>query len=292
MSKKYFLSICAIVRNETPYIAEWIEFHRLQDVEHFYIYHNVSFKTAGDHDIATTDQLFPYVWKQLVTYLNWNQLPGQMPAYQDCLENYGKESEWIAFLDVDEFLWSSQYVGYDWKTGTTYQCASDILHRYFYDKDTAVVAPRWLLFGSNGHKEKTDGLVIERFTKRSKDVNKHCKSIVRPELCLHVGKNPHTFKVREGGLIRDEKGNSLPEEYAVLDGGSADILRINHYYCKSYAEYCERRKNPTPDTGKFVENQDEAFKAHDCNEIEDTRVRDLYAAKIKEKLNESTKTLE
>jgi len=35
--KGVFLSIVAIVRNEGTYIKEWIEYHRMLGVEHFYI---------------------------------------------------------------------------------------------------------------------------------------------------------------------------------------------------------------------------------------------------------------
>ena len=37
-SPKYYLSVCAIAKNEGPYFKEWIEWHRKQGVEKFYIY--------------------------------------------------------------------------------------------------------------------------------------------------------------------------------------------------------------------------------------------------------------
>lgn len=36
MSYSVYLAVCAIFRDEAPYLAEWIEFHRLVGVEHFY----------------------------------------------------------------------------------------------------------------------------------------------------------------------------------------------------------------------------------------------------------------
>src|SRR5207248_10986601 len=36
------LAICAIFKNEAPYLREWIEFHRLVGVSHFYLYRNGS----------------------------------------------------------------------------------------------------------------------------------------------------------------------------------------------------------------------------------------------------------
>ncbi len=286
MIKKYFLSICAIVRNEAPYIAEWIEFHKLQGVEHFYIYHNVD----GLEDQETSDALKPYLpnttaEESLVTAIIWPNKPGQMTAYQNCLDIYGKESEWIAFIDVDEFLWSPN-------TGSFPPFDIDEVLRSYDNPDVAIVAPHWVLFGSNGHKEKQEGLVIENFTRRQRDVNPHCKSIVRPEFCTGVGQNPHTFRCLPGKRIVDERGNFLPNEYAVLDGGSADILQISHFVTKSYGEFIERRKNPTPDTGRMIEDLEEFFREHDQNDCEDTRLRDLYADKIKEKLNGSRETVD
>lgn len=286
--KKYFLSICAIVRNEAPYIAEWIEFHKLQGVEHFYIYHNsrASKGNLGMEDLETYYALVPYI--EDITFTVWPDFPGQFTAYNDCLRYHGHESEWIAFIDVDEFLWCP--CGYKYQTALS---VSSMLYGRFNDPTIAVVAPHWVLFGSNGEKEKTDGLVTQRFIRRQTDVNPHCKSIVRPELVGSVGKNPHTFRVKpesNGALVSrivDERGNTLPEEYAVLPDGSADILRINHYHTKSYAEYCSRRAYPTPDKAFLNTNIEESFKAHDCNEVEDTRVRDLYAEKIKEALHGS-----
>ena len=39
---KYYLAVCAIAKNEGPYFREWIEWHRKQGVEKFYIYDNES----------------------------------------------------------------------------------------------------------------------------------------------------------------------------------------------------------------------------------------------------------
>ena len=37
-----YLVACAIFRDEAPYLAEWIAFHRLVGVEHFFLYDNGS----------------------------------------------------------------------------------------------------------------------------------------------------------------------------------------------------------------------------------------------------------
>lgn len=35
-----YLPICAIFKEEAPYLPEWIEFHRLMGVERFFLYDN------------------------------------------------------------------------------------------------------------------------------------------------------------------------------------------------------------------------------------------------------------
>ena len=61
---KHFLTIFVIVRNEAPYIDEWIEFHRMMGVSHFFIYDN------GSSD-DTVDRLSSYVDAGLVTVVRW-----------------------------------------------------------------------------------------------------------------------------------------------------------------------------------------------------------------------------
>lgn len=38
----YSLSVCSIFKNEAPYLREWIEYHLIVGIEHFYLYNNNS----------------------------------------------------------------------------------------------------------------------------------------------------------------------------------------------------------------------------------------------------------
>ena len=40
--KKYNVAICAIFKNEGPYLKEWLEFNHLIGIEHFFMYNNNS----------------------------------------------------------------------------------------------------------------------------------------------------------------------------------------------------------------------------------------------------------
>ena len=40
--KKYTVAVCAIFKNESVFLKEWLEYHLLIGVEHFYLYNNFS----------------------------------------------------------------------------------------------------------------------------------------------------------------------------------------------------------------------------------------------------------
>ena len=94
---RYGVSICAIFKNESKYLREWIEFHKIVGVEHFYLYNN--FSTDNYLSILT-----PYIDSGLVTLIDWPVMQGQMPAYRDCVEKFQNETQWIGFIDIDEFV--------------------------------------------------------------------------------------------------------------------------------------------------------------------------------------------
>ena len=111
--KKYTLSICAIFRNEARYLKEWIEYHRLVGVDHFYLYNNKSM----DYYRRVLD---PYIKTGIVTLINWPDhleeweevveayrwaLSTQVPAYEHAIKlKAATESKWLVFVEIDEFL--------------------------------------------------------------------------------------------------------------------------------------------------------------------------------------------
>ena len=69
---KYQLAICSIFQNEAGYLKEWIEFHRLLGVEHFYLFNNLS--TDNFHSV-----LAPYVKNKVITLIEW-----PYPDFRQC----------------------------------------------------------------------------------------------------------------------------------------------------------------------------------------------------------------
>ena len=224
-----YLSICAIYRNEARYLREWVAFHRIMGVERFFLYDNAS---TDDHEEA----LRPFVEDGSVSVTPWPQSPGQMAAFEDCLRRERDAWRWMAFIDVDEFLFSP--------TGAP---VSEVLRDY---EDHPGVVVNWASFGTSGHAEPVDGLVTENFTRRTERYgwNRHTKSIVNPALVSHFC-GPHIFLFREGTAV-DERGRTLVNPKRTwTDEVSFERLRVNHYVTRSEQEYVAKLGTTAADAG-------------------------------------------
>lgn len=270
MTPKHQLSILLLARDEEDYLPEFIEFHLLQGIDHFYVI---------EHDPTNSNQsrvLEPYVQEGLATHLHCSGPKPQIREYNKFMKSpHAAESEWIAVIDCDEFLFSP----------TPTKSIKDILN--MMPKEIGAYAVHWSLFGSNGHKLKSAQLVTERFTKKALNKNPHVKSIVRPH-AVDYTLNPHAFHLKKG--YKACRGfdwyKSLPKEYGITEGQVAEPLRLNHYHTKSENEYIARRTSrPRADSGQVFSVEDAwvMFRGHDVNEIEDKSAT-VCADKIKERL--------
>lgn len=220
------LAVCAIFRDEARYLAEWVAFHRIQGVERFYLYDNLS-----EDDWRA--ELAPEIDAGIVEVTHWPPEPGQMPAYEDCLERHRDEARWIAMIDIDEFLFSP--------TGRPLP----VVLRGF-DTHPAIAVNR-RFFGTNGHRRPADGLVTENYPMRARDddwTNLLIKSIVYPRMTVG-SHSAHTFRLR--GVSVGEDG--LPVPKATREPATAELLRINHYYAKSEEEFERKSVTPRADSG-------------------------------------------
>lgn len=111
-SKKYQLSICALFKNEEKFLREWLEYHLLVGVDHFYLY-NIG---SQDRFQAVID---PYIRKGVVTLINWpsffdleNQpetsialLSTQVAAYENVTKVVALHTtKWLMLSNVNEFI--------------------------------------------------------------------------------------------------------------------------------------------------------------------------------------------
>ncbi len=250
------LSICAIVKNEGPYLLEWLAHHRLVGVEHFVMFDNGS--TDGSSEL-----LAKLARAGIVDYVPWPNIPGvaaQRPAYIAGLARLAERSRWVAFIDADEFLNPLQG-----------EAVPEILKDY--ETAAGLLVP-WRLFGSSGHLDQTDELVVSRFTRRAHAQdprNNLVKTIVQARTVLRP--DIHTVQVAEGCLVDEfwQLGGSQghPDNHAVP---KAQRLVLNHYFTKSRTEWQQKRNRgqATEQVGSNAwRRPDDHFTSHDVNDVED-----------------------
>jgi hypothetical protein len=229
-----FLVFATNVKAEHPYLAEWLEYHRLVGVDHFYLYD----QDGGDE---TRSLLRPYQESGLVTREPWTHLDGTRHdgptrfyqrnknhlAFAHCVQRYRDRFDWAMKIDVDEFL-----VPLD---GTL------SVRGYLATFDRARVkglrVPR-INFGDNGHRVRPEGLVIESYTRReaaasdSKDLG-NSAFLTENRFCGSA----HRWDYRRLTRAR------------LVRPASVTGLRVNHYYTKSLEEY-RRRQNVSRGRGR------------------------------------------
>lgn len=204
---KYFLSVAAIFKDEAPYFKEWLEYHRVVGVDHFYLYNNGS----SDNFLEV---LSPYIHMGIVTLIDWpdkevsssykNEVYAwvactQVPAYYDACQRSVTETEWLAMIDLDEFM-----------VPVEFSTMKKLLAQY---EEVPGVMLFWKMYGtSHVSSLEKNRLLIEALhltIDPSHELNTKVKSIVRPALFDRFYFPPHICIYKQGlkpTYIAKEKG--------------------------------------------------------------------------------------
>jgi len=248
----HYLAICAIFRNEAPFFREWIEFHLGVGASHFFLYNNFS---EDDYQSA----LSPWIKRGVVTLYEWPKRVGQMSAYFHCARRHAMQARWIAFIDLDEFLFSPQTVD-----------ILPVLRRYH---DQPAIVAGSFFFGSSGHLTRPDAPLVESFTLRSGE-QRSGKTIANPRHIRRIT-NAHTFTYYAGTSI-DTSGERVRAGHPI----ATDVLRINHYWSRAISDMENKVKR-----GDASSPLPRALAAHleyerSMNEISDTSIVPIFRSII------------
>lgn len=210
-------AVVCVAKNEDRYIKEWAEYHLKLGFTSVYIYQN-DWRCSLEMENVTKR----VVDGKIIQVKAYNSFIKKNQALPDL---DGRKYDWIAFIDVDEFIVLSNHatIGQfiEWMLATHGPTDSIGLH--------------WVFFGDNGIKED-DGAegTLSRFTKRGLS-NRHRKTLVNGKR-----KKAFTFKVHEGSLPSlNTLGNRPPNMHKTNIQGSypIDVARINHYFTKTKKEF-------------------------------------------------------
>ena len=224
-----YSSILINVKDEHRYLVEWVEHHRAYGFNHIYVVED--FNSSSHRELLKTyiesgflsihrmeDLGFPDIaqnrtpWRQVWMY---NRFFEQVKPH---------ENEWCLFLDTDEFLMFGD--GYN-------------LERLLQECSNLEQTVRYLPlrnFNASGHIFAPKVPTVEAYT--SWQYFEHdmlCKSIIRAD-------NP---KVKFCCIQRAYDTNLIPKP-SVYDLHPDDVW-INHYFTKSWEDWCVRMRRGSQD---------------------------------------------
>ena len=247
-------AVCLYVRDEARDIAEWIAFHSLVGFDAIIIFDNLSKDGTGAiaRRAGKVRDVRTIIWPWTLRY-------SQAAAYVACLKLFGREFDWIAFIDSDEFVLPSN--------GRSIQSVLKDLEGF------SAVALNYAFFGSSGLLDYPNGLVIENFVNRAPNDfpdHKIVKSIVRPKAVRYS--TVHAFST--DGDYGSASGAAVSWEIPAQRVSNVDYAaaRVNHYATRSRAHWDAkvRRGYRAP-----VSRREFEFQAYDRNEVRDTEAAQL-----------------
>ena len=250
----YYLSICCIIKNE-KYLEEFIIYHHIVGVEHFFIYDNNS-----DHPIR--DRLNNFYFNRLCTIIDFPGHAKQIPAYEHCIKHFGRQTKWLAIIDGDEYILPKQ----NWSI-------RDVLNK---NEDTHALGVNWVLFGSSHYDNTQDGLLVDKYRMCENGQNPHIKSIVQPRYVTSAS-HPHFVILQNPSKYKDCKKNIISGPFN--NNYTIDLIQINHYSFKSLEDYIKKHNRGNADGTQpaVVQQNHHAI----CNDIVDNFLPDKYLPDIK-----------
>jgi hypothetical protein len=269
----YDLSIAAIIKNE-PNIIEWIEYHLMVGVQHFYIYDNES--TDG-----LERKLQKYIHDGTVTYIYWPGKYQQLPVYNHAISHYQNDTRWLAIIDGDEYIVPVK--GDKLIPQILDEIDAQHLGMEYRDYCIGGIAVQWRVYGTCGHKTNCSGLLFENYRYRAADdfhYNIYIKTICNPRLAVKA-LTAHTISYISNYRTVSDNGSVIPTH--VFYDGSCSKLRINHYRIRSDAEFYEKNRRGWPDKDLQIE-ENELYEANvDCSKVYDP-IMNRYIDELKRRV--------
>ncbi len=225
------ISAACVINNEARFLKEWLDFHILIGIEHFFLFNN---RSTDDY----FDVLAPYVKQGIVDIINWDTGSAtgdqwiylEAEALSSALRLAHGRSKWLALIDTDEYLFPVQT-----------ESLSETLQEF---EPYGSVSVRYTVFGTSSvERIPSDKLLIETLTRSCTDTSQHnklFKSIVRPEFvdsCI----NSHFCELMPGFINITEDLKPLnPETIGNIQNKK---LALNHYWTRDL-DYFKAHKLP------------------------------------------------
>lgn len=253
---KYEISVCVCIKNEAPYIEEFVEHYVNQGIDHFYIVNN-----GSTDNIEEIVEILNLLYKDKITLITDNR-DFKVLVNDDSPNGHKKmldeniypriinETKWAIIIDIDEFMHGKN--GYTIKT-----------YLSTVGEDVGCIYVLWNIFNpyKDDHGNICETFSTKKNTKRIhhdfmknqdwliKNANDFGKSIIRTSMINHVfklwlhkipicGKTINNYEIVDQNPNYDNCNNI---EYSEENFRKVNIT-LNHYAIRNQSDLLKKRK--------------------------------------------------
>ena len=221
------VAISSIAKMENNYVNEWIAYHLSIGFDHIFLF---------DNNDLNGERLSEVVKNPNVTIIEkFIGIPkSQKESNNYCYNTYGSKYDWIAFIDVDEFIRIDKN-----KFNNIKEFLSDIK---FSNCD--LVRLNWRLFNdSDNINIINNNYSINRFDKYSNQSSNEVKSIIKTGRNLNIECHGISKSNNYSLIAKDSVGNIIDCQSVYEDSlyGKWNDAWIDHYKLKSLEEFLKSR---------------------------------------------------
>lgn len=264
--------IVAILRDERKFVDEWLAYHRLLGIDHFYLYVDEPGNALARHVAPHRHYTTVVPW-----YRRHKRLPGrnkQVKAYTHSLPEIRSRFDWACFLDLDEFIVLRQH--------------ADIKAYLDQFPVQASIVLFWRMFGDNGYFNDPRGLVTASLTRRKRQSGRQYKSLTRTDKIESI-ESAHQCRLTPGCRHFDANGEPFcPDAFAMDGDGEFFPAYVNHYYCRSFRRWMDRPRRGATTDGEDLESEKWKSDPKECFRLFVKKV----STEFNERLDESLVTHE
>ena len=217
-------AICVIAKQENLYIREFIDYYKDLGIKKIILYDNNDLEGENFNDILNDEIIKGFI--EIIDYRG--KISPQIKVYNDCYENNKNKYDWIAFYDVDEYLYLENYTNINEFLSLPIfnNCSSILINwRYYGDNNNIYYEPKPL---------KTRFSVPFNFLKNriyDKYFFSASKSIIKGGLNISWAHFPHFLN---DSFICRPNGSKVMDPFSQPQYSQA---YIKHYATKSIEEY-------------------------------------------------------
>ncbi|EAY75873.1 hypothetical protein OsI_03792 [Oryza sativa Indica Group] len=261
--RRHKICACTMVRDVGKFVREWVAYHAAVGVGRFILYDNGSEDDLDEQVRRLTAEGMD------VTTLAWPWPKTQEAGFSHSAAVHRDACEWMAFIDVDEFIFSP-----NWATAAS--PSSSMLRSIVAVKpDVGQVSLGCVDFGPSGRTTHPPEGVTQGYTCRRRAVERH-KSLLRLEAAERSLVNSvHHFELREGK--RGEWNRRARVNHYKFQAWDEFRLKFRRRVSAYVADWTHRvnlqSKDRTPGLG-FDPVQPAGWAAKFC-EVNDTLLRDV-----------------